>query len=321
MVQSNNKATKVLKHRPKGIRVRWAFAAVIITSLAVSTASFSATTLQKAGSRYPDYTSMGQKQWVDIRAKSKNPTSRVYAMLATGEHARALVAAKSFMQKRPGSNDSYLALSTALIMNGDISQAQFFAKQVLKKDAGNAQAHNILGLAKLVNSEEVSDFKESLRYFSKSTSTSSYLNAGHLLLELGSVTRAYATFSQASIKCGECAPALIGMGIAKRRMGDHKSAKGLFEEALDTDPNQYAAKYNLALSLMDGYKRYDDAKELLQEVLQEAPDQYSSIRSRADAVMHLLVRKQLKNVDGVSSKPTPGYVKDTYKNGFGGFDD
>lgn len=253
------------------------------------------TIVQQGGKRAPVVSKFDRGYWLDIRKGASSKIMRMHASLATGDAQGAEDLARKYLEKNPGDANGLTVLAASLVMKKKYQLANYYAGQLEKVSPDNAIAQNIRGLAIMIGqSNRVKDFKKAEAYFKAAFENNSDqiapgLNLGHLQLELGNSRQAIQTFSEASSRCNQCEPAMMGQGIAESRAGSKEKAVQVFEAVLGEKPNHSEALFHLALVYKNRYNKGDKAEELLHKLLSRSrrndPDTIA-LKERAETILN-----------------------------------
>jgi tetratricopeptide (TPR) repeat protein len=247
--------------------------------------------LYKLGDRSPIISQIDEEKWLQIAASDSSTIDTVYANIATGEPQAAEKLARAFLTEYPRNVDGLEALAHALAASKKSDLASYYASYVLELDENRYNMHNILGLSQASRASTMTDFKKAKSHFARAfykpdgsvKSIAAGLNLGYLELETGAILRAKKIFSQVANVCGDCGPAMLGIGITERRSGNTKKSIEPLRVAQSNASTHFIASYHLALS----YKSLNEhrkAKDLLNEIIDEAPSNEDVLISRSSSL-------------------------------------
>ncbi len=245
----------------------------------------------RSGTKKPIVKSFSRKDWIDIRKKTKNHHIKLYSTLGAGEWEVAINDARKFLQIRPNDPIGLYVLTIALAMNKDFQLANFYAKLLEKNHPNFSELKNIQALAILhKNNASMEDYRQVSQiltdnFEADSNEIAAGLNLGYLYLEMGSSDLAASIFSETRSRCGDCFASLMGHGIALQRLKEYDSAKKVFLNILEKDPNNIGAMYRLALLHKNGYNDSDKAKSILADVLATDVAQNQEIKRKANFLL------------------------------------
>jgi tetratricopeptide (TPR) repeat protein len=191
--------------------------------------------------------------WVQIRNSTKNEHIRLYAALGAAEWDVAVSDARVYLQTHPQDEVALTVLSIGLAMKRNYSLAAYYANLLNQYHPGNPEVQNLLGLAAMHKpGATFEDYQKARAHFEKAFDGSgnqiaSGLNLAHLYLEMGNAEAARDIFQAVRPRCGDCAEAMMGYGIASSRLRDFAKAEEVFSEVLKRDPHSAHARFYLAL--------------------------------------------------------------------------
>ena len=247
--------------------------------------------LYKLGDSSPIISKIDEEKWLQIAASDSATIDAIYANIATGEPQAAEKLARGFLTENPKNVDALEALAHALAATKKADLAAYYASYVLDLDKKRYNMHNILGLAQASRASTITDFKKAKSQFARAfyrpdgsvKSLAAGLNLGYLELETGAILKAKKIFSQVAAVCGDCGPAMLGIGISERRSGKTKKSLDALKAAQANTSTHFIASYHLALSYKD-LNQFEKAKELLSEIIDEAPSNEDVLISRSSSL-------------------------------------
>jgi cytochrome c-type biogenesis protein CcmH/NrfG len=246
--------------------------------------------VQQGNRAEPVISAHDRRYWLDMR-QAKGTLPRMSGALATGESAATIELAKHYLEQRPGDPDGLTMLATALAMARNYDLAAYYAALVEKARPGDGPALNIKGMATMLTPKaRIEDFRRAAGYFEQAfaadkTQIAPGLNLGALQLELGNAAAAANTFGEVAKRCGQCAVAMMGYGVAASRSHQFDAAKTAFESVLKKNPLNAGALYNLALVYKNGYNNRKQAEKYLDQLLADSRIKDPSARERAQTVL------------------------------------
>lgn len=248
--------------------------------------------LYKLGDKAPLNSKIEDDKWLMI-ASSENPTvDTIYANIAVGEVDSAITLARNYIIESPNDLDAFVALSRALLANKQNDLAAYYANYVLEKDPKRHDILNIIGLTESLNAKSISEYKKAKLQFAKSfkvgKSIAAGLNLGHLELETGALNAALFTFNEVKKACDDCSSAQLGMGITLRRLGKIDESISSLKRVSANGNSKHVANYHLALSLKKAGEM-SDAREILNEIMDEAPSSQEMLISKTKALHQQIV--------------------------------
>ncbi len=248
--------------------------------------------VQRIGQRNTIVSPYGKNHWYEARQSKNTSIKRIQGMLATGESLNAERAARNYLEKNPGHPEALMALSAALAHSGQYDLAGYYARLVAKKIPNNSRSQNIEALSILMKAKNMSDYRRAEQLFQSafdgnSNEIAAGLNLASMYLEVGNAGNAATIFEQASNRCDRCAAAELGLGIAKMRLNQFKSAVGHLERASKNPIEKSKALYYLALTYKNGLNAPKKAEESLRTLLAEG----SSKDGATLRLGHTLLRK------------------------------
>lgn len=244
--------------------------------------------LYKLGDPKPVLSPVSDDLWSTY--KKENSLRSLWAENVTGESQRAEIKSRNFLKSNPNNLEGFESLARALIARKKTALAAHYASYVLEKDPKRTQIKNVLGLVQAFDATTNADYLKAKKLFYDAyTSTPSSLAAGlnlaHLELETGAISNAKNLFEAISQKCGRCGPALLGLGIAERRMGQIKTSIQTLKESRSSREVYHVAGYHLALSLKK-QSSLEDARSLLNEIIDETRINDDMLRAKSRALLY-----------------------------------
>lgn len=235
-----------------------------------------------------------RSQWVNLRKSTSSEQAKLYSSLGAREWTIAIADARKYLLSHPNDLVGLHVLSIGLVMNKQYSLANYYAKILETHYPNQTDSLNLQGLAlmnrpgatyedfSLAQSLFERDFEENVK------SIASGLNLGHLHLHTGNAESARDVFTAVRDRCGNCEAALEGSGFAAARLKDFKAAKEYFEKAMDLNDKNMKAKYYGAVVEASGFKNYDDAISLLEDILKGDQEGNEDLIRQANFLMRRL---------------------------------
>ncbi|MCY4444165.1 MAG: tetratricopeptide repeat protein [Proteobacteria bacterium] len=235
--------------------------------------------LFQRGDTFPEYSDIDESQWISIASRPELSVDKIYATLVKKGSSQALTEARKFLLRYPGDLDGFEALARMLYVDKQLGLAEHYAQYILSKDPRRVEMYNILGLVKVYQAESMQDFRQAEMLFEKAadgsgTGVVALLNLGFMYLEMGALDRARSSFDRAYERCGQCSPALLGLGITYKRLEQPQEAIAYLEQALKTSmptKTRYKFYFHLALILRKNPQTRLRAQSLLVEIVNNLP--------------------------------------------------
>jgi tetratricopeptide (TPR) repeat protein len=204
---------------------------------------------------------------------------------------KAIAQAREVLVRKPGDAQALSELALCHLAKGEKETAQLLVKQALEADPKSAVAHRAAGLIALANGDDAGAFVE----FRKAAEadprdTTARLNMGNVLVRAGAYQKAEEQFRATLAIVPDDIDAAIGLAAALRGEADDKhtqkldEARGLLEKALERDPHNIAALFNLGVLFADFFKRPGDGAPYFKRFLSDAPSDHPM---RPDAEKYL----------------------------------
>lgn len=162
----------------------------------------------------------------------------------------------------------YSALATSYLVPGKLETAEFIANQGLDRGQEDPSLFNILGIVNM----QKGNSEVALNYFNRALSlsqtfTPALVNRARIAISRFELSTAEEDLSKVLIYEPHHADALVLLGICQKRTGKLAEAKASFTKAMDADPNNASARFNLAVLLTEHFNRHNEALRLFDEVL------------------------------------------------------
>lgn len=183
--------------------------------------------------------------------------------------------------KRDAENiDTSYKLGSVLYDQEKFSEAASLFEQVVTKDATYAKAWFRLGLSQQAQAE----YPEAVDSYMKSIQANprmkmdkndpggaAYHALGDLYARFGFYDKSLAVYENGIVNNKKSAQLYAGRGVAEQKLKRPSDAEDSFEEALELDPNNVAATFNMAV-VKHALGEKDDAIEVLESYLNRAED-------------------------------------------------
>lgn len=231
-------------------------------------------------------------------------TLYVAALRESAQVDKAIAQAREVLVRKPGDALALSELALCHLAKGEKETAQLLVKQALDADPKSAVAHRAAGLIALANGDDAGAFVE----FRKAAEadprdTTARLNMGNVLVRAGAYPKAEEQFRAILAIAPDDVDAMIGLAAALRGEADDKhpqkldEARALLEKALERDPHNVAALFNLGVLYADFLKKPGDGAPFFKRFIADAPSDHPM---RPDAEKYLS-----SAATGSSSGPTP----------------
>ncbi len=168
-----------------------------------------------------------------------------------------------------GFSPAYVALATSYLAIGKDSVAEFVVRRGLDRSKDDPRLLNLMGL--VLQRKRL--FDEARMWYDKAVKgdpgfVPALVNRATLAAQNFELPAAEADLMAALSRDPLHVDALIALGIVQKKQGNAQGAKASFTRAVDTDPDNPYARFNLAVLLADDLKKPDEALRLFHEVLQ-----------------------------------------------------
>lgn len=226
-------------------------------------------------------------------------TLLVTALRDSGQYDKAIAQAREVLVRKPGDATALAELALCHLGKGERDTAQLLVKQALDVDPKSAVAHRVQGLVFLAGGDDAAAFQSFSRAAQEDPrDTTSRLNMGAVLLRAGAYAKAAEQYKSALAVSPDDAGAQIGLAVALRGEAGGKNAKrideakALLEKVLERDPHNIAALFNMGILLSESLKRPAEAKPFFERYLEDAPADHPA---RAEAERQLAIAKGVKS--------------------------
>ena len=220
----------------------------------------------------------------------------IAALRESGAVDRAIAQAHGVLIQHSRNPDALSELALSHLSKGEADTAELLIGEAIKADPKSARAERTAGLIAL----EKGDDSEAFRHFSKASELdpndiTARLNIGTVLLQAGVYERAKQQFENVTEAAPDDVAALLGLAAARRGLAKRDDltafveVERLLKRALEKEPNNLAAGFNLAVLYADYLKRPLDARPLFERFLAEAPKGHPG---RAEAERFLSAQKR-----------------------------
>jgi Tfp pilus assembly protein PilF len=164
---------------------------------------------------------------------------------------------------------AYVALATSYLASGKDSVAEFVVRRGLDRSKDDPRLLNLMGLVQ----QKKRLFDEARLWYDRALKSDegfapALVNRAALSAQNFELGPAETDLLKALERDPRNVDALISLGIVQKKQGNHAGAKASFTKAVDTDPDNPYARFNLAVLLADDLKKPDEAVRLFHEVLQ-----------------------------------------------------
>ena len=214
-------------------------------------------------------------------------TLYVTALRDSGQVDKALAQAREVLVRKPGDASALAELALTHLAKGERDTASLLAKQALDANGKSAIAHRATGLIALAAGDDAAAFAA----FTKATQedprdTTARLNMGAVLLRAGAYPKAAEQYRAILQLSPDDASAMVGLAAAIRGEADPahagrlEEARALLDKALERDPHNVAALYNMGVLYTDFLKKPAEGKPYFTRFLDDAPSDHPA---RADA--------------------------------------
>jgi tetratricopeptide (TPR) repeat protein len=202
----------------------------------------------------------------------------VAALRESGALDRALEASHRLLIKHSSDADALSELALSHLSLDEVDTAELLINEARKANPKSARAERTAGLIALKKGDDA----EAFRHFSKASEldpgdTTARLNIGTVLLQAGVYERAREQFDAVAEADPDDVAALLGLAAARRGLAKRDDAAAfvevekLLKRVLDKEPNNLAARFNLAVLYADYLKRPAEARPLFERFLGDAP--------------------------------------------------
>jgi tetratricopeptide (TPR) repeat protein len=243
-------------------------------------------------------TQVDRDYWVQLRKKSNNDHTKLYAILGTKDWSAAVEESRNYLKKKPRDRVAMTVLAIGLAMQKNYKLAAYYAKVIEKYYPGYPETHNLMGLATLNRVKaDYEDYQEAVRYFSMAFEAdeqqiASGFNLGHLYLQLGQAKAAQEVFETLKERCLDCNEANLGYAIASSRMRQFGKSEKALNTILKRDKNNPEALYYLAIIENYGRKRPKKALDILAKVVADPNDRALAVKRKANFLLRRLQASQ-----------------------------
>ena len=164
---------------------------------------------------------------------------------------------------------AYASLATSYLAVGRDQVAEFVVRRGLDRIKDNAPLLNLMG----VIAQKARQLDSARTWYDKAlTASPSYAPALVNRAALNALNIEYSAAEEDLRQALKIDPqsvdALVSLGIVQRRQGNATGARSSFAKAVDIDPDNAYARFNLAVLLADELKKPGEALRLFHEVMQ-----------------------------------------------------
>jgi tetratricopeptide (TPR) repeat protein len=185
---------------------------------------------------------------------------------------------------RPSGDPALLAQGLEHHRAGRLDEAEQIYRQMLKADANDIQALQLMGTLALQRRDHVGAGEFLSRTLAVNPNNAeARINLGLALFGSGNAEEAVSQYRAALEINPRQALAYNHMGLALVRLGRGEEALGAHRQAVALDPNDENARYNLGLAL-EKQRRYDEAIEEYDRALAMRPKFVEAMHNRGTAL-------------------------------------
>jgi Tfp pilus assembly protein PilF len=190
-------------------------------------------------------------------------------MLLDGNTEKAHHLLTDLVRLAPDFAPAYAALASSYLAIGKSEAARFILKSAIDRCPPSADLFNLMGVAEVQRRN--SDVAK--QYFQKATALNpthvgALVNSAGLLVEEFEFESAESLLRNAITLDPRSGESHLMLGIIAKKQGKITSAKQEMTRALEIDPQNSLARYNLAVLLAEGFSKREEAIRLFHEVLQ-----------------------------------------------------
>lgn len=210
------------------------------------------------------------------------------AHLLRNDRERANVILTDLIAIDPKFGAGYAALASSYLSAGKSEIAEFIARRGLDRGVEDPALYNMLGLAmerQGRSGEAQASFDRALQL--NAAHVPSLVNRGALAIRAGDCKEGVELLTRALAFAPSESAAYVGVGTCQRRSGDNDKASASFTKAIELDPENAVARYNLATILSEEKGREGEAVRLLQEVMQSSEENHEVRRMAASRLRDL----------------------------------
>ena len=165
--------------------------------------------------------------------------------------------------------NGYLSLAASYLKDQKLELTKFIANRGLDQAPNNPILNNILGVVSQMKGQR----GLAKKYFNKALEKNSDLvpalvNRANISIQSADYKSAELDLNRALKNAPYYTNAMVSQGILFKKTGRYSSAKVSFQSALDRNPENAFARYNLAVLTADNFKDQNEALRLFYEVLQ-----------------------------------------------------
>lgn len=176
---------------------------------------------------------------------------------------------------------AYVSLASSYLAIGKESVAEFVIRRGLDRVKDSAALMNLMG----VIAQKGKQYEAARSWYDKALAASpNYSPALVNRATLSTMTLEYGAAEEDLLQALVFDPrnvdALVALGIVQRRQGNFNGARSSFSKAVDVDPDNAYARFNLGVLLADDLKKPNEAVRLFHEVIQTT-SQGSELRELA----------------------------------------
>jgi len=203
------------------------------------------------------------------------------AYIARGETAKGHRILSDLIAIDKAFTPGYAALASSYLSLGKFNVAEFISKRGLDRGKEDAALYNVLGIV----AQRSNDRTAALDYFNKALKVSptyapAIVNRANAMIETKELDVAESDLKQALVYAPGSVDAYVSLGICQKKMGRFQAAETSFTRAMELDPENAAARFNLGILMADQMKKPNVALRLFNEVLQ-TEDKNTEIKQMA----------------------------------------
>jgi Tfp pilus assembly protein PilF len=211
------------------------------------------------------YTFVDETSWFESIPKEK---SEFYTPLWNRHWHTAMQEATSYLALHPFDLDALHALALSHFQTSSWEKSRYYVDLMLSLDPKHSGALNVLGLILQKQAIHLQDYKEADYYFEESWRHSQKeiaagLNRGFLRLSMGDLHTAQEIFHHTTLRCVDCAPAYLGLGMTYSRLKQWGQAATAFTRAKTLDPTnpQVLLQWGLLLRKQSKFQKSNEHLE------------------------------------------------------------
>lgn len=166
----------------------------------------------------------------------------------------------------------YCALATSYLEHNKVEIAEFVVRRGMDRAKPSANLYNLMAVIAMRQNQEAAARNWIERSLTLSPSyPPALVNRANLSLRGLEYEAAENDLKKALVGDPTSIDALVGLGLAQKHQGRIQDAKSSLEKAIDISPDSASARYNLAILMIENFKKPHTAARLFHEVTQSAP--------------------------------------------------